>query len=353
MARVVEEDEFADMPGQDSFLDVLTNIVGIIILLVVVVGLRTSRSVVQAAVEKVQAVDVDDSALKELAAAQAAAIREEKELDQITRQVIEIGSEAVLRQKERNYLTTYVTAFDQELKDRREELTVDQQRDFDLRRQLAEAQEKLENVSREQVALLSQPTEVEAIENQPTPLARRSTGKEVLLYLSGGHLAVIPNELVTETINDVKGNLWRLKDRQKFTGTVGPINGFRLKYLVGLLPVEGGVGDPNIPGGARAMPHMARAELLYYEIMPETPTLGVPVEQAVAPNSELRQVLRENPADTAVVVIAVYPDSIAELQSLKRELYAAGYATAAVPCVAGRPLRGSPRAPRSGQIFAQ
>ena len=35
--RIVE-DEFPDMPGQDSFLDVLTNMVGIIILLVVVIG---------------------------------------------------------------------------------------------------------------------------------------------------------------------------------------------------------------------------------------------------------------------------------------------------------------------------
>src|SRR3954468_3390727 len=39
------EMEADQMPGQDSFLDVITNIVGILILLVLVVGLRTSRSV--------------------------------------------------------------------------------------------------------------------------------------------------------------------------------------------------------------------------------------------------------------------------------------------------------------------
>ena len=43
MKRVeVEADQ---MPGQDSFLDVITNIVGILILLVLVVGLRTSHNV--------------------------------------------------------------------------------------------------------------------------------------------------------------------------------------------------------------------------------------------------------------------------------------------------------------------
>jgi len=43
MKRV--EMEADQMPGQDSFLDVITNIVGILILLVLVVGLRTQRSV--------------------------------------------------------------------------------------------------------------------------------------------------------------------------------------------------------------------------------------------------------------------------------------------------------------------
>ena len=42
------EVEADQMPGQDSFLDVITNIVGILILLVLVVGLRTSHSVREA-----------------------------------------------------------------------------------------------------------------------------------------------------------------------------------------------------------------------------------------------------------------------------------------------------------------
>src|SRR3954454_13158524 len=43
MKRV--ELEADQMPGQDSFLDVITNIVGILILLVLIVGIRTSRAV--------------------------------------------------------------------------------------------------------------------------------------------------------------------------------------------------------------------------------------------------------------------------------------------------------------------
>lgn len=356
MARIVEE-ELPDMPGQDAFLDVLTNMVGIIILLVVVIGIRTSRATVKAAVDQVQvAVDTEEAASKDkLQIAQRSALVAESELKGLVRQVVEIRGESSFREQERDYLSTYVAAFERELNERRSTLSAEKQRDFDLRRKLGESQMTLENLSREQVALLSQPTEqVEAIENQPTPLARRSTGKEVLLHLSGGYLAVIPHELVDETLNDVNANLWRLRDQDRFINTVGPINGFRLRYLLGMVPVNvGGLPDPNIPGSPSQYATAARPELIWYEIIPEKSPLGEPVAKAIEPNSELRQVLHEHPADTAVVVIAVYPDSIRELHDLKRELYAAGYATAEVPCLAGRPIKGSPRAPRSGQIFAQ
>ena len=351
MARTVEED-FSEMPGHDSFLDVLTNMVGIIILLVVVTGLRTSQAVMKAA-EK-QPLAEAAAAISALRDAQRAALAAKRDTESLIGQVVDVHGETSLREQERDYLTTFVAAFEQELKDRRTELSTDQQRDFDLRRKLVESQAVLEELTREQVALLAQPTAVEAIENQPTPLARRSTGREVLLHLSAGHLAIIPEELVTETIADVKENIWRLKGQGGFIGTVGPISGFRLRYRLALVPVNGSALDAGpLAGAPYKLPPMVRPELIWYEIIPETSPLGDPVATAIEPNSELRQVLHDHPPESATVVIAVYPDSIRELHELKRELYAAGYATAEVPCVAGRPLRGSPYAPRSGQIFAQ
>jgi hypothetical protein len=350
------EDEFADMPGQDSFLDVLTNMVGIIILLVVVMGIRTSQATIRQAIQRVPVVDdsAEKAAQEELDRAKRAALVAQSDLKGLVRQAVEIRGETALREQERDYMATFRAAVAEELEARRAALTSDQQSDYDVRRKLAESQAELENLGREQVALLAAPTDVEAIQNQPTPIARRSTGKEVLLQLKDGHLAVIPHELIDETIRDVGENLWRLRDRGNFTGSVGPVNGFRLKYLVGMVEVSGGSGriDPNAPAASR-MPQLARPELIWYEIIPETSPLGEPVAKAIEPNSEFRQVLREHPADTAAVVIAVYPDSIRELHQLKRELYAAGYATAEVPCLAGRPIKGSPRAPRSGQIFVQ
>ncbi len=102
---------------------------------------------------------------------------------------------------------------------------------------------------------------------------------------------------------------------------------------------------------------MARPQLVWFKITPATTPLGESVEEAVQPNSDFRQTLRENPADTSVVVIAVYPDSIRELHQLKRELHSARYATAYVPFKQGQPMKGVPtgssQQSRSGEVFAQ
>ena len=235
---------FRDMPGQDSFLDVLTNMVGIIILLVVVTGLRTSQAVMKAAESESQTA-ADTGTKEALRDAQMAAIAAKKDAESLVQQAVAVHGETSLREQERDYLTTYVAAFEQELSDRRAELSVDEQRDYDLRRKLVESQSALEELAREQVALLSQPTEVEAIENQPTPLARRTMGREVMLHLSAGHLAIIPEDWATATIADVKENIWRLRNQDSFIGTVGPMHGFRIRYCVALMGVNAGREDPR------------------------------------------------------------------------------------------------------------
>ena len=357
MARSAE-DEFADMPGQDSFLDVLTNMVGIIILLVVVTALRTSQATIKAAVDEKRALLQSQAAApqRELDDAARKARLAEENLKNLMGQVVGVRGEAELREKERNYMTAYVAAFEQELDERRSTLSDEKQRDFDLRRKLAESQLALENLGREQIALLSAPAEVEAIENEPTPLAEHAAGNRVYMYLSGGRVATVPKELFDATTDDLKENVWRLNNESHFTRTVGPVGGFRLRYLVALQAVR--LGGPEAVGvGAQRAQVMARPQLVWFKITPATTPLGESVEEAIQPNSDFRQTLRENPADTSVVVIAVYPDSIHELHQLKKELYTARYATAYVPFKQGQPMKGVPtgssQQSRSGEVFAQ
>jgi hypothetical protein len=347
------------MPGQDAFLDVLTNMVGIIILLVVVIGIRTSRATIKAAVEQVQvAVANDDGQAKSDAEkARRTAFMSEQELKSLMQQVVQVRGETELRHKERDYLTTYVAAFQAELDQRRATLSADEQRDFDVRRKLAESQLKLDNLAREQVALLTAPAETESIENQPTPLAQRTSGNPVYMYLAAGHVATIPKDLFDATLDDLKQNGWRLNNERHFIRTVGPIGGFRLRYLVALQAVRLEGSDDVVGVGAQRAQVLARPQLVWFKVLPEKTPIGESIEEALQPNSQFRQTLRENPSDASVVIMAVYADSIRELQPLKRELHAGKYATAFVPFRVGQPLRGypsgSPMRSRSGEVFTQ
>lgn len=353
------EEELPEMPGQDAFLDVLTNMVGIIILLVVVIGIRTSRATIKAAVDEVH-VEVkqgDQTANRETDKARALARTAEQDLRSLMQQVVQVRGETALRDKEREYLSTHVVAFQQELDQRRAALTSDQQQDFDLRRKLAESKLKLDELAREQVALLAAPTAVESIENIPTPLAQRAAGKRLLLYLSEGRIAVIPESLFEATKDDMQENVWRLNHESHFVRTVGPVDGFRLRYTVVMQAVRLRGAEQVVGAGAQRAQVMARPQLAWFKITPEKTPLGEPVDEALKPNSLFRQALRENPCDSAVVVVAVYPDSIKELQNLKRELHATRYAVAVVPLRMGQPLRGAPTDSslhsRSGEVFTQ
>ena len=171
--RIVDE-EMAEIPGQDAFLDVLTNMVGIIILLVVLMGLRASRHA--AATLQSDADTGDSTASESFDAVYRQAVDFEKNVGDLMNQVLHVRREALVRDSERHQLTTYVAAYKQELDERRAQLTTDHQRDFDLRTKLLAAQRALDDAAQEQVGLMSRSAEVEGIENKPTPIARRSTG---------------------------------------------------------------------------------------------------------------------------------------------------------------------------------
>src|SRR5262249_25947046 len=138
MKRVeVEADQ---MPGQDSFLDVITNIVGILILLVLVVGLRTSHDVRSGpdlkSAEKARADD-------QLRTVYSSAMSAEVNVRELVGRAVTVHDETEFREGERMWLTTAVAKAEHEIAERRAKLSQDGQRDFDLRQKLNEAQMQL------------------------------------------------------------------------------------------------------------------------------------------------------------------------------------------------------------------
>src|SRR4051794_2976276 len=223
MKRV--EMEADQMPGQDSFLDVITNIVGILILLVLVVGLRTQRSVHDLADPQIAEQTRAQDQLKKVS---NSALTTELNVRDLVHRVGAAQNEADFRESERAWLSTAVVEAEQEIAARRANLSTDGQRDFDTRQKLNEAQAQLDELTRQQIALLSQDEAPEQLECQPTVLAKAVIGKEVHVLLSDDHVAIVPfDELIEEMKQDINANVWRLKQQDEMERTIGPINGFR------------------------------------------------------------------------------------------------------------------------------
>lgn len=331
------EMDMDQMPGQDSFLDVITNIVGILILLVLVVGVRTSRSV-----SKSSGIDARATASEEEMKAEVDSARiAQRDVTDLVQRSVNVHGEVLLKEREREYLGTYVATGEQEMAELRSKLTTQQQHDFDLRQKISTQQQALDDLTREQIALMSETTEVEAVTSLPTPLAETVTGKEIHLRLADGLVSVIPLEdLLKQFKREAQDNVWRLRDQGSFVDTVGPVEGYQLRYRLQKQQFA-------LRGEAGMEQHGTAVRLVKWELIPALEHVGEPVDQALLPQGDLRRSLaRSSPVGTTITVWT-YPESFGEFRKLKKALFDMGYATAARPLPPGILIGGSPNGSRS------
>jgi hypothetical protein len=326
------EVEADQMPGQDSFLDVITNIVGILILLVLIVGLRTSRAV-HSTSEQQSAEHAKLNA--QLQQAVHSAVSNEKGIQELIQRVGNMKQEVAFREQERNALTTLVTEAEQEVKEWRETLSASDQRDFDLRRQIADSQITLDELTREQVGLLSQETSVGEIKCEPTPIARAVTGQEVHILLADEHVVVIPFEkLMDAAKEDAIANIWRLRQEDEMERTIGPIDGFRMKYFFVNDEVVGRSEAGNVVAGR--IPSFSHCW-----ISPLTTPAGEPAPEAMRPQSQLNLYLQGLRPEATTVTIWTYPGNYEQLRALKRWIRQIGFTIAVRPLPKGVPVGAS------------
>jgi hypothetical protein len=315
-------------------LDVVANIVGILILLVMVVGLRASRVTEDPSSSEPQAAIVSDAEVQQ---AISRAMLARTRVEDIVANAREVHREALERDAERVELTAYVASAQQEVYAKKQRLGADQRRDLDIRQQLYMAQTKLEDLAREQVTLASFDPRVQSVESLPTPLAQTVSGNELHIRLARGRAAVIPlDELLANFKSDAEANLWRLESRDRATVVIGPIDGFRLRYTLrrsGFTSRNGATGTI--------------VQLERWKLLPESEELGEPVEEAVRAGSRLMRLVSKRSANSTTVTIWTYPDSFNEFRTLKKSLYDLGYATAGRPLPEGILIGGSPNGSQS------
>ncbi len=316
----------------DSFLDVVANVVGIILRLILVawVGARSYKAVVPqpgvapAAEEITELPEPEDPLSPELE-------RQRRELEKSQKMLLE-----QLRQYESE----------------RGQLALSERELDDLRKRLADLygeQAAVEGKTREKGSSLGAAAltaeqlrerarrvaaEIEALRRNPpprktlhyrTPISRPVQSEEWMFECRQGRVTLIDiGTLLDEARQAIRGRLEYFRDHADLQDVTAPVGPFRLRYTVeregggmgGLGPAQGG----------------DRIAMTGWEVEPIDPGRGETAEAALAPTSEFRRVVDHIEPRQAAVTMWVYPDSFPLFRRLRDYLYDHDIV------VAGRPI---------------
>jgi hypothetical protein len=313
-----------DSESTNSFLDVITSSIGILIILVMVAGQRSHEAIEALA---------NAPASAELAAAESEAGRLEQDVQAIAGQMAHVQAELQARMAERAQVSTLVAAVEQDLAQRRAALDRAATDHYDVKRDLALARDELARLEDEKRQLEEvKVPEAITVESFPTPISRTVDEREVHFQLLGGRLAFIPFDPLVERLrSSLREYASKLQEQGEMTDTLGPIGGFRLRYTI---------ERHDIPGGSYM-------QVSHVDFLPTSGQLGETIDVALAPKSALRNKLEMVSPRQYTITVWTYPDSFAEFRRLKKELYTLGYAVAARPLPQGMPIGASPQGSRS------
>lgn len=340
-----EEMEF----GSDSFLDVVANVVGILIILMVLAGIRAKHAPVNLAEETptpapvetsppvVVVEPVDDEAKvarqHELERLQTKSESLQQELDQL-RQAAQVNESKLTElhsqdAAQRNRFTALATNLEGEVS-----ALQNNQQEADLLEAAVQAvRVRLKKRQAEAAAAEKQPNRVEQLQHRITPVSRVISENETELHFrcQRGAVAVVPIE---ELVERMKGQMERQRDvilrLKKYSGSVGPVRGWNLNYVVETQQHLG----------------LVRASVSQFELLPETDLAGERSDVALRPDSAFRNELRKTePGST--ITFWVYPDSFVLFRKLQALAHREGFTVAARPLPEGTPIMGSPHGSRS------
>jgi hypothetical protein len=326
----------ADAPGQDSFLDVVANLVGILIILVMVVGAQTKRGAIARETARLAAAVAGPQI--DVAGAQAAADSVERSIGELQDKISRQNREVALREQERNKVQLLVTIAEQRLEEHRNQLGASEQERFDIQEQLALARGELARLLQQETTLARPSPAV--LQHLPTPMAKTVFGTEIHFRLLGGRLAYVPwDEMLEKLKADAPNHVHKLRDAPRVEMSLPVVNGFGVRYILRRAEIElqtrVGVATQS----------KVELEKLYF--VDAEPNLGVPLAEALRPGSELKSRLAAHKPQQTTVTVWVYPDSFDQFRDLKAELFKLGYLTAGRPLPAGHPIGGSPDGSRS------
>ena len=356
--------------GSDSFLDIIANVVGVLIIFILIAGIKarnapvvveqtkniTQKSLVklkpkvesQMKLPKVMANPYRDFAapLPKFDSAESlqlnhdlqiakpdyrktrlAAIRLQNEIQleksqhkQLKNQLAELTSLARLQSTKNGNLSSEFSMLENEI-------TRFEKQKRHMLLKFDEAKRKAKNATK-------------VIRHQLNPVSSLVKGKEIHFYLSNDKIARVP---VDELIDRVKKQIQRQKNWilkfKRYRGRVGPERGFVMSYVVQQK-------SPSLLNQLESGYGMVRISLTEWRIDAKYNVESENAKQALTRGSNFLQEIRA--ADpNATLTFWVYPDSFALYRQLEKFVHREGYRIAARPLPFGVPIAGSPHGTQS------
>ena len=322
--------------GHDSFLDIVANLVGVLIILVMVVAVRARDGAVdeqRAQTSSLEPVDVESARFE------AEGIREDiQRIEQLLqRQAMEIA----YREKERDKVLQELRVLELLVQQQESHLDTSQQEKLQKQAMLGDLKDQLEDLEQARRTVEQMQSQPKVIQHRPTPMAKTVFGTEIHFRLFQGRITYIPwDQLIERLKQDAQQKARNLSGEGKLTELIGPIGGFRMRYQLGVRRYLANTTDgPRMRQGL---------QLEQFELIPVDPTMGEGVASAIEEGSRFLQTLGSFSSQRATVTIWVYPESFIQFQQIKTLLHQRGFACAGRPLPAGALISGSP----SGSLSA-
>lgn len=347
MATASKDD--IDTSGQDSFLDVVANLVGILLILIMVIGVRTRHAwqtigmdgVMNTASGGLAAPDATGKtdateAYEDLAKTAELQLQKLKENTfRLEEEAVAIAEKAMAKRAEQATLQLAVSAAEKGLEMAREKLDASTQEALAGAREIEALQAQYTQLEADRDALNAAAGSPKVIDHYPTPMAQTVFGREDHYRVLAGRLAHVPmEEMLHDLRSDAQNKLWKLKHVDEVTEVLPAREGFRLRYTLRRQERRQETDDGVI--------FKKTIELAQFVLVPEADDLGVTVGDALRDGSEFRARLqRLSPQDTTIT-IWTYPDSYSEFRQIKEFLQSQGFLTAGRPLPEGLPIGGSP-----------
>ncbi len=376
--------------GSDSFLDIVCNVVGILIILMVVAGVRASRMPVTlpaAAIEEMPPVPVagPDMPLPTDTLPEPVAAAEPEEIEPapvpVAESVVppaaampdplpppppvtppeELVTAARTLQRDLQQITQATGRTQQQLEQAQRLQESLQARLQTLQKQQDQQQSRIGEIQHSRAATAAELEQLKqlaaqlqkmiaeqagqqpnskTLQHRITPIGQVVTGQELHFRLVNDRVTVVPLDTLIERLkNQIERHKnWLAKSNQQL-GQVGPIDGFTMHYVV-----ERDSG--SLVDELRMGPGVFRISVSEWQLEIDRSVVGETAEEALRPGSRFAAAVTAA-APGSAMTFWVYPDSFSIYCRLKEQCQQQNFLIAGRPLPNGIPIAGSPTGSRS------